>query len=69
MLVIKAYVNYDKIEEIWVHNLGYRSGDICEYAIEKPEGYNNLSIYHKRSDGWKMLATKAFKILEERKPV
>jgi hypothetical protein len=64
MLVIKPFVNYRSIDdEIWIHNTGLETNDIYEYKIRKPEGYEHLVIYHKRTDGWRVLTEKALRIL------
>jgi hypothetical protein len=63
MLVIKAFVNHDQIDEVWIHNMGYIDHCTCQYRIEKPEGYEDDLIHHKRSDGWYGLAEKAMKLL------
>jgi hypothetical protein len=66
MLVIKALINYDKIDEIWIHRLGKADGSntIYKYRIEKPKGFEKFEIYHIRSDGWVLLTLKALDILE-----
>jgi len=67
MLVIKAFVNYHQIDEVWIHNMGESHGDIYEYRIEKPKGFENRQIYHARTDGWRILADKALKLMEQYK--
>jgi len=64
MLVLKAFVNHDEIEEIWVQNVGHVGGDSYIYKIHKPEGEWD-TISHERSDGWKKLAVKVLELLEE----
>jgi hypothetical protein len=65
MLVIKAYINYEEIEEIWIHNMDNKNGDIYEYRIENPTGFEYIPIHHKRSDGWSILAEKALNIINK----
>jgi len=66
MLIIKPFVNYTEIEdEIWVHNIGWCDSGIFEYHIRKPEGYDHHKIYHKRSDGWRVLTEKVLRILNK----
>ena len=64
MLVLKAFVNYDQIDEIWVQNVGFLDDGICEYKIRKPEGDWPL-IKHKRSGGWRKLGIKVLDMLEK----
>lgn len=68
MLIIKAYINERQIDEIWIHNLGtgcsgYEFGELYNYRIEKPEGYEQKLIEHSRGDGWQVLVKKALEIL------
>jgi hypothetical protein len=66
MLVIKTLVNYDEIDELWIHNLGKadESDTIYRYRIEKPKGFENNIMYHVRNDGWILLVKQALDILE-----
>ena len=68
MLIIRAYVNHEKIDEVWIINTGRinKEGEHI-YEIRMPEGFNNLRINHKRSKGWKSLAVKVLELIEERK--
>lgn len=66
MLIIKAYVNHDEIDEIWVHNIATIEDGICEYRIEKPTGYEDINIWHRRSEGWKALTLKVLGWMAER---
>lgn len=67
MLIVKAYINEKEIDEIWIHNVNTVSEDfnIYEYRICKPEGYEDIPLYHVRSKGWRPLAADAIKVLEE----
>jgi hypothetical protein len=68
MLVIKPYVNYTPIDdEIWVQNVEDCPNDIYRYIIRKPEGFEHIDIYHKRTDGWRILTIKALEVLERSK--
>jgi hypothetical protein len=56
MLVLKVFVNKNQIDEVHIQNTGgSQSGmedDMYEYRIRKPEGMDDLVMYHRRSDGW-----------------
>ena len=69
MLVLKTFINFNKIDEIHVANsLKQRyedyGTDIFEYNIIKPEGYEDIPIYHSRKNGWKTLAIYVLEVLE-----
>lgn len=66
MLILKAFVNYDQIDEIWVQQVEQLGGDLRGYKIRKPEIDLPL-IYHRRSDGWRALTIKVLNALEENK--
>jgi len=65
MLIIKAFINLNKIDEIWIHNSGtvHPKTGKYKYTIVKPEIYKTL--WHKRGDGYRPLLLKALKIIEE----
>jgi len=65
MLIIKAYVNLDKIDEIHIQNIDkmLKSGETL-YKIRQPNC--NIVVPHFRKDGWRILAEKALKILNGR---
>jgi hypothetical protein len=63
MLVLKAFVNYDQIDEIWVQNVSTLDDGFCEYTIRKPKG-DWSTIVHKRSDGWRKLFIKVLEVVE-----
>ena len=70
MLILKAFINFNGIDEIWVANtLRQRPEDIgtdwYEYQIIKPEGYEDIPIYHSRKRGWKTLAIYVLEVLED----
>lgn len=68
MLVIKPYVNYTPIDdEIWVQNVEECPNGIYRYIIRKPKGFEHIDIYHKGTDGWRMLTIKALEVLERSK--
>lgn len=62
VLVIKAFVNYDKIDEIHIQNVARCEKGIREYKIRKPKC--DESIFHERKLGWRLLAVKALQVLE-----
>jgi hypothetical protein len=64
MLILKAFVNYDPIDEIWVQQVEKLDGDLCGYKIRKPE-MNLPLIYHRRSAGWRALTIKVLNVLEK----
>jgi len=70
MLIIKVFINENPIDIVLIHNKGAvheeMSLDLCEYRIEKPEIYKNISIYHYRSDGWSVLLENALKIINSK---
>jgi hypothetical protein len=65
MLILKAYINEREIEEIWIHNVGKRDGNVWEYRIRKPSGYDHIPVYHIRKNGWRELAQKVLEVLEQ----
>jgi hypothetical protein len=65
MLILKAFVNENQIDEIWVQNVETVALGLCKYKIRKPEGDFPL-ISHYRQDGWRVLTEKVLKILEEK---
>ena len=69
MLIIKAFVNKDQIEEIFIHNVGRVNDDTdtYEYRIRKPEGYDHIPIYHSRNTGWVPLTIQVLALLEREK--
>ena len=66
MLILKAFVNYNQIDEIWVQQVEKLDADLRGYKIRKPEIDLPL-IYHRRSAGWRALAIKVLNVLEESK--
>lgn len=69
MLIIKAFINTNQIEEIWIHNVGRVNNDTdtYEYRIRKPEGYDDISIYHSRGAGYIPLTIQVLALLEREK--
>ena len=67
MLILKAFVNYDQIDEIWVQQVEQLDGPVRGYKIRKPEIDLPL-IYHRRSAGWRALTIKVLNVLEKEKP-
>ena len=58
MLILKAFVNREQIDEIHIQNTSKTTNGVTEYRIKKPAGYENIPIYHIREAGWKVLAEK-----------
>jgi len=66
MLIVSVYVNEKRIDNIFIHNMGYvdmDKNDMCEYRIEHPEIYKDIPILHYRKDGWAILLEKVLKIM------
>lgn len=65
MLVIKAYLNQEQIDEIHVQNdmILYMDEEttICSYKIRRPKGYDDEIILHARESGWRPLAEEALR--------
>jgi len=71
MLVIKAYINEKKIDEIHILNTGICVNDTMqtyEYKIVQPKGYEGFPIFHMRNLGWRVLAKQAIELLETVSP-
>jgi len=67
MLIIKAYVNKDQIDEVWVQNVRDYPNGICGYLIAKPViEHKQRIIKHKRSDGWMVLMEKVLRELNKK---
>ena len=66
MLIAKIYVNSDQIDEIHIQNVTKFPGsfDSHDYKIRKPVGFNK-TIWHKRTDGYKLLLIKALEMISE----
>lgn len=66
MLILKVFINENKIDEIWIHNVGRVNvdTDTYEYRIRKPEGYDHIPIYHSRNTGWTPLTIQVLALLE-----
>jgi hypothetical protein len=63
MLMVKVYVNEEKIDEIGLINTGHRNenGDHL-YKFRIPADLGQYEIYHKRSDPWYILVSKALEV-------
>ena len=69
MLIAKIYVNSDQIDEIHIQNVTKPSNPLnlfgyYKYEIRKPVGFNK-TIWHKRTDGYKLLLIKALEMISE----
>ncbi len=67
MLTIKAYINYNKIDEIHIQNTGECTNpelNMWKYKIVKPEGFEGWYIIHKRDDGYMPLLMQVLKIID-----
>lgn len=64
MLILKAYVNHEEIDTVWIHNTGNHIDGIFEYEVIKPKGIKRR-FFHKRNLGWKDLAQKVLKHLTD----
>ena len=68
MLIVKVYVNTDKIDELNIWNKCERfdvEPDCYEYRILEPKGYDDIPILHIRSDGYGPLLIKAIKVIDD----
>ena len=65
MLILKAFINEKQIDEIHIQNVEYIGNDLYGYQIRKPEEDYPI-IYHKRNDGWMVLAKKVLDVLNEK---
>ena len=63
MLVIKAYINEEQIDEIHIQNVGGNPNGLSEYAVRKPEMQG--IIKHHRPSGWVALAAAVLGILAD----
>jgi len=71
MLVVKAFINEKKIEEIHIWNTGNctnESMQTYEYKIVKPEGYDTFPIFHMRKLGWMNLMAQVIDVIERVEP-
>ena len=67
MLIVKAYINKNQIEEIHIWNTGNcvdEELNIWEYKIVEPKGYEDVPIFHHRDLGWKALFSNVITVLE-----
>jgi hypothetical protein len=66
MLILKAYINSEEIDELHIWNTGKctnSENNIWEYKILKPEGFEDWSIYHNRDSGYLPLLAQAIEII------
>jgi len=65
MLILKAFVNNNQIDEIYIQQVEKLDGDLRGYKIRYVD--DNLPlIYHRRSDGWRALTIKVLNVLEKK---
>lgn len=66
MFRIICAINEKTIDEVSVVNTGHKNEDGQHlYRIHKPEGFNDLEIYHNRDESWHILAEKILYILNK----
>ena len=65
MLVVKAYVNAEQIDEIHIQRVSEKDG-IGTYAVRKPEGCGK-AIVHRMRDGYRPLLMSVLEYLEAEK--
>lgn len=63
MLIIKAFVNEEQIDEILIQNKGGNLKGLCNYKVVKPDVAG--VIKHNRPDGWVPLAAMVLMELAE----
>ncbi len=68
MLIVKAYINTEEIDEVHVWNTGNcidKELNIWEYKIIQPTGYEDIPIFHHRDLGWRALFSSVITVLEK----
>jgi len=68
MLIVKVYINENKIDELHIWNKAERfdvETDCYEYRILSPEGYSDIPVLHIRSDGYGPLLRKCLKVIDD----
>ena len=68
MLILRAFINADLIDEIHIQNDDQHAGDFWRYKIRKPEGHDGPTFLHRRSSGWRPLAEKVLHYLNKVEP-
>jgi hypothetical protein len=68
MLVVKVFVNFDQIDELHIQNTDRLYGKRTIYVIKEPQGYDDIEIYHLRSESWTKLVEKALHVINLRNP-
>lgn len=64
MLIAKIYVNKTLIDEVHIINMVNRnSKGETRYKVLKPQGFENLILWHDRSLGYQSLLTKVLNII------
>jgi len=69
MLILRAFINADPIDEIHIQNIGQHNREFWAYNIRKPEGHDGPTFLHRRSAGWRPLAEKVLHYLNKREPI
>jgi len=62
MLIIKVFVNLEQIDEVWIQRTAGQAGEVCEYRICKPAGYDTV-ITHDYNRGYADLLYRAMDVL------
>jgi len=66
MLILKAFINHKKIDEIHIWNTGECTNPelgMWKYKILRPEGFEGWYIIHKRDDGYLALLKQVIDII------
>ena len=68
LLVIHAYVDFERIGQIHIQRLEERSErrKIYSYKIVYPKGFKDYVIKHRYDDGWKVLLEKVLKVINRK---
>ncbi len=66
-LIIDVSVNGKQIDQLRLVNTGHVENGLHLYRIQKPEGYNDLEIYHNRKEPWTVLVEKTLNAINTRK--
>lgn len=66
MLIVNIKTNRKELIELYIWNTGEMMLDkeTCIYKIIKPTEYNKHTIFHKRADGFALLARKALELVD-----
>jgi hypothetical protein len=65
MLIVDVSVNrFPYIDSIQIQRISGKPGEICNYKIRKPEGFDDMTFAHHYDDGYFLLLVDVVKHLE-----